>query len=110
MENCIYTQEQLLYEPLYPDQMVFLVGTYFQDKEDIDEGQAVSSTKTGELLLRMSQQKAQALTEVLTAVFFIIEHVQKNGYTVSTMSDAARNFISNWESEKYRSSLNEKKR
>ncbi len=109
LENCLYTQEQLLYEPLYPDQMVFLVDTYFQDKEDIDEGQAVSSTKTGELLLRMSKKKAQALTETLTAVFFIIEHVQKAGYNVSTMSDAARNFISNWESEKYRSSLNEKK-
>lgn len=109
LKNCAYTQEQLLYEPLYPDQMVFLVGTYFQDKEDIGEGQAVSSTKTGELLLRMSEQKAQALTEVLTAVFFITEQVQKNGYEVSTMSDAARNFISNWESEKYRSSLHEKK-
>ena len=109
LENCKYTQEQLLYEPLYPDQMVFLVGTYFQDKDEINEGEAVSSTKTGELLLRMSKQKAQALTEVLTAVFFIIEHVQKNGYQVSTMSDAARNFIANWESEKYRSSLNEKK-
>jgi hypothetical protein len=80
-----------------------------KDKDDIDEGQAVSSTKTGELLLRMSPQKAQALTEVLTVVFFIVEHVQKNGYTVSTMSDAARNFIANWESEKYRSTLNEKK-
>lgn len=109
LENCVYTQEQLLYEPLYPDQMVFLVGTYFQNKEDIDEGQAVSSTKTGELLLRMSPQKAQALAEVLTAVFFVIEHVEKLGYKVSTMSDAARNFISNWESEKYRKSLNEKK-
>ena len=109
LENCILSQEQLLYEPLYPDQMVFLVGTYFQDKDTIDEGQAVSSTKTGELLLRMSPQKAQALTEVLTAVFFIIEHVQKSGYNVSTMSDAARNFIANWESEKYRSTLNEKK-
>ena len=109
LENCVYTQEQLLYEPLYPDQMVFLVGTYFQDKDDIDEGQAVSSTKNGELLLRMSKQKAQALTETLTAVFYIIEHVQKAGYQVSTMSAAARNFIANWESEKYRSSLNEKK-
>ena len=53
--------------------------------------------------------QAQALTEVLTAVFFIIENIQKNGYEVSTMSDAARNFIANWESEKYRSTLNEKK-
>jgi len=107
--NCAYSQEQLLYEPLYPDQMVFLVGTYFQDKDNIDEGQAVSSTKTGELLMRMSPQKAQTLAETLTAVFFIIEHIEKAGYNVSTMSDAARNFISNWESEKYRSSINEKK-
>lgn len=105
LENCAYTEEQLLYEPLYPDQMVFLVGTYFQDRDKIDEGQAVSSTKTGELLLRMGKQKAQALTETLTAVFFIIEHIQKAGYQVTTMSDAARNFISNWESEKYRKSL-----
>ena len=109
LKNCVYTQEQLLYEPLYPDQMVFLVGTYYQDKDDVDEGQAVSSTKTGELLLRMSKQKTQALTETLTAVFYIIEQVQKAGYQVSTMSAAARNFIANWESEKYRSSLNEKK-
>ena len=109
LQNCAYTQDQLLYEPLYPDQMVFLVNTYFQNKDNIEEGQAVSSTKTGELLLRMSPQKAQALAETLTAVFFIIEHVKKAGYNVSTMSDAARNFISNWESEKYRSSLNEKK-
>jgi len=109
LENCIYTQEQLWHEPLYPDQMVFLVGTYFQDKDSIADGQAVASTKTGELLLRMSKQKAQALTEVLTALFFILENVKKNGYTVSTMSDAARAFIANWESEKYRSTLNEKK-
>ena len=33
LKNCVYTQEQLLYEPLYPDQMVFLVGTYYQDKD-----------------------------------------------------------------------------
>ena len=109
LTDCPYTQEQLLYEPLYPDQMVFLVGTYFQNKETIDEGQAVSSTKTGELLMRMSRQKALTLAETLTAVFFIIEHVQKAGYSVSTMSDAARNFISNWESEKYRKTVSEQK-
>lgn len=109
LEHCPYTQDQLLYEPLYPDQMVFLVNTYFQDVEKIDEGQAVSSTKTGELLMRMSRQKAQTLAETLTAVFFIVEHIERAGYHVSTMSDAARNFISNWESEKYRSTINEKK-
>ena len=110
LTNCVYTQEQLLNEPLYPDQMVFLVGTYFQDKDEINEGEAVANTKNGELLMRMSRQKAQALTETLAAVFFIMEHIQKAGFQVSTMSDAARNFIANWESEKYRKSLNDKKR
>ena len=109
LEKAIYTQEQLQSEPLYPDQLVFLVGTYFQDKDGIDDGQAVSNTKTGELLMRMSQQKAQALTEVLTGVFFVMEQIEKKGYSVSTMSDAARAFIDNWESEKYRKSLHEKK-
>ena len=89
--------------------MVFLVGTYFQDKDSIEEGEAVADTKTGELLMRMSAPKAQALAEALTAVFFIMEHIQKNGYKVLTMSDAARNFIANWESEKYRKSLHDKK-
>ena len=109
LKNCAYTQDQLLYAPLYPDQMVFLVGTYFQDQDEIEAGQAVSNTANGELLLRMSKQKALALTEVLTAVFYIMEQVQNRGYEVSTMDDAARNFIANWESEKYRKSLNEKK-
>ncbi len=109
LKNCPYTQEQMLYEPLYPDQMVFLVGTYFQDKDSIEDGEAVADTKTGELLMRMSAPKAQALTEVLTAVFFIMEQIKKNGGEVLTMSEAARSFIENWESEKYRKSLHEKK-
>ena len=32
----------------------------------------------------------------------------ENGYTVSTMGEAAKRFIANWESEKYRKSLAEK--
>lgn len=109
LTNCKYTQEQLITEPLYPDQMVFLTGTYFQDQETIEGGQAVSNTQNGELLMRMGAGKAQTMTETLSAVFFIMENIQKAGYTVSTMSDAARNFISNWESEKYRKALSDKK-
>lgn len=110
LKGCKYTQEQLITEPLYPDQMVFLTGTYFQDQDAIDEGQAVASTCNGELVMRMGAGKALTLTETLSAVFFIMENVQKSGYTLSTMSDAARNFIANWESEKYRKSLGEKKK
>lgn len=109
LKDCKYTQEQLIAEPLYPDQMVFLTGTYFQDQEGIDEGQAVASTSNGEMVMRMGAGKALTLTETLTAVFFIMNTIQKAGYTVSTMSDAARNFISNWESEKYRKAMSDKK-
>ena len=109
LQDCKYSQQQLITEPLYPDQMVFLTGTYFQDQDGVNEGQAVSSGKNGELIMRMGEGKAKTLTETLAAVFFIMENIQKAGYTVSTMSDAARNFISNWESEKYRKAMSDKK-
>ena len=109
LKDCAYTQEQLLCEPLYPDQMVFLVGTYFQNQASIEEGQAVSNTANGELVMRMGAGKAQTLAETMTTIFFIMETIQKAGYQVSTMNDAARDFISNWESEKYRKSMSDKK-
>ena len=104
-----HTQKSLLEEPLYPDQMVFLVDTFFMDAEEILEGQCVASSKTGHMLMRMPEKKAQTLTETLTAVFFIMEQIERNGYTLSTMGEAAKNFIANWESEKYRKSLAGKK-
>lgn len=104
-----YTQKQLMEEPLYPDQMVFLTDTFFMDAEEIADGQCVASTKTGHMLMRMPEKKAQTLTETLTAVFFIMENIEKSGYTLSTMGEAAKKFIANWESEKYRKSLAGKK-
>ena len=59
--------------------------------------------------MKMPEKKAQTLTETLTAVFFIMDNIQKNGYTLATMGEAAKNFIANWESEKYRKSLAGKK-
>ena len=105
----VHTQKSLLEEPLYPDQMVFLTDTFFMDAEEIADGQCVASSKTGHMLMRMPEKKAQTLTETLTAVFFIMETIRKNGYTVSTMGEAAKKFIANWESEKYRKSLAGKK-
>ena len=95
--------------PLYPDQMVFLVGNYYMDQRGIPEGQGVASTKTGELIMNMDEGKAQTLAEILTAVFFVMEQIQLAGYPLSTMGDAAKSFIANWESEKYRRALAEKK-
>ena len=104
-----HTQKSLLEEPLYPDQMVFLVDTFFMDADAIEDGQCVASSKTGHMLMRMPEKKAQTLTETLTAVCFIMETIRANGYTLSTMGEAAKNFIANWESEKYRKSLAGKK-
>ena len=104
-----HTQQSLMENPLYPDQMVFLADTFYMDAEEIADGQCVASSKTGHMLMRMPEKKAQTLTETLTAVFFIMETIEGNGYTVSTMGEAAKNFIANWESEKYRKSLAGKK-
>ena len=104
-----HTQKSLLEEPLYPDQMVFLTDTFFMDADEIADGQCVASSKTGHMLMKMPEKKAQTLTETLTAVFFIMDNIQKNGYTLATMGEAAKNFIANWESEKYRKSLAGKK-
>ena len=104
-----YGYEKLANEPLYPDQMVFFADTFYQDIDTLEDGKAVASSVTGEMVMRMGAKKALTLTETLSAVFFIWENVEKAGYTVSNMSAAARNFIANWESEKYRKSLSDKK-
>ena len=108
LQNCAYTQQQLMEQPLYPDQLVFLTDTFTMDVRGIPEGKAVASTKTGELVMNMPLRQAQTLSETLTAVFFVMEHIKAAGYPLSTMGEAAKNFIANWESEKYRKSLAEK--
>lgn len=105
----IYPYDVLMEQPLYPDQMVFLADTFFMNQDEISRGQCVASTKTGELVLYMPEKKAITLTETLTAIFFIMETIRASGYPLSTMGDAAKNFIANWESEKYRKSLAGKK-
>ena len=104
-----YTEQFLLEQPLYPDQMVFLVGTFAMDRDEIAEGQCVASSATGKVLMRMDRRKAQILAETLTAVVFVIANIRAAGHPLSTMGEAAKNFIANWESEKYRKSLASRK-
>ena len=104
-----YTEQFLLEQPLYPDQMVFLIGTFCMDKDAVEEGQCVANSETGKVLMRMDRKKAQVLAETLTAVVFVISHIRAAGHPLSTMGEAAKHFIANWESEKYRKSLAGKK-
>ncbi len=100
-----YTVKTLIESPLYPDQMVFLIGSLFENKEDLEEGECSVDTNSGELTLKMNEKKALTVAQTITAVLFISEQIKKCGYTLSTMGDAAKHFIANWESEKYRKSL-----
>lgn len=109
LKHCAYSQELLLGAPLYPDQMVFLTDTYYHDRDTISPGQAVANTENGQLVMAMSPKKAMTMAETLTAVFFIMENIEKAGLEVSSMSGAARQFIAGWESEKYRKSLSDNK-
>ncbi len=104
-----YTEQFLLEQPLYPDQMVFLIGTFSMDKPVVEEGQCVAYSDSGRVLMRMDAKKAQVLAETLTAVVFVISHIKAAGHPLSTMGEAAKSFIANWESEKYRKSLAGKK-
>ena len=105
MASGAYTEKFLLEEPLYPDQMVFLIGSFSMDHETVEEGQCVADSKSGRVLMRMDGKKAQVMAETLTAVVFVVSHIKAAGHPLSTMGEAAKSFIANWESEKYRKSL-----
>lgn len=100
-----YDESFFIEKPLYPDQMVFLVGTFSVGESTPEEGCCIADMKTGEILYRMNRQKAQTTEETIAAVLFIVENIGRRGYELSTMGEAARHFIENWESEKYRKSL-----
>lgn len=100
-----YPVKTLLESPLYPDQMVFLIGSLFEDKKDLEDDECSIETESGRLILKMNEKKALTITETITAVVFISENIEKSGCSLSSMGEAAKNFIANWESEKYRKSL-----
>lgn len=99
-----YTVERLLHEPLYPDQMVFLTGTLYAGNAPEADCCALDTAK-GEVVYRMPEEKARIIEETLCAVVFICENIEAASYSLSTMGEAAKAFIANWESEKYRKSL-----
>lgn len=100
-----YSVKTLLESPLYPDQMVFLIGSLFENKAELSDDECSVDSRSGKLTLKMNEKKALTITETITAVLFISENIAKSGYSLSSMGEAAKNFIANWESEKYRKSL-----
>lgn len=107
-----YGLKELYEEALYPDQLVFLTGTFFMgdSNKKPKPGTCVADTHSGAVVCNLNQSMAQTIAETLTAVIFIRENIKENHYTLSAMGDSAKKFISNWESEKYRKSLARKQK
>ncbi len=82
---------------LYPDQMVYL-GTNIGNSIIVDGKEMTVSFK-------MSEKKAQTALEVMTGVAYIISEIKRLNLTLETLCEEGVEFIRNWESEKYRASL-----
>lgn len=104
-----FTEQFLLEQPLFPDQIVFLNGNISVGAGAPAEGTCSVDPETGRARMRMDEGRARVMAETLTAVVFVVQNVRAAGYALSTMGDAAKSFIANWESEKYRKSLAGKK-
>ena len=100
-----FDEKFFLETPLYPDQMVFLIGSFGFGTGAPEADSCLADPATGRVVFNMDAGKAQVIAETLTAVVFIAHNIKKSGKTLSTMGEAAKNFIANWESEKYRKSL-----
>lgn len=95
--------------PLYPDQMVFLIGTLGFGAAEPQSGEVLLDLSNGKIRSAAGEAQTRVVTETIAAVLFIQEQIEKKGYTLSTMGEKAKHFIANWESEKYRKSLLEAK-
>lgn len=91
--------------PLYPDQMVFFIGTLGFGAGEPQAGEVLLDLSRGMIRTAAGEAQTRVVTETLAAVLFIQEQIEKKGYTLSTMGEQAKHFIANWESEKYRKSL-----
>ncbi len=91
--------------PLYPDQMVFFIGTLGFGAGEPQVGEVLLDLTSGEIRSAAGEAQMRVVTETIAAVLFIQEQIEKKGYTLSTMGEKAKHFIANWESEKYRKSL-----
>lgn len=104
-----YNEGFFLEHPLYPDQIVFLVGIFSFGDGIPEEGHCLANPTTGRISLRMSESRARVVLEMLVSVVFVAEGIRRKGATLVPMGVAAKNFIAGWESEKYRRSVSEQR-
>ena len=96
------TQDYFERNVLYPDQLVYLNGSIAVDTMD---NKLNINTKTGEITYRCNLKEAKTMEETLLAYLYVIDRIKNNELELKTMTNEEKNFIKNWESEKYRKSL-----
>lgn len=111
LKNGRWELENFTKEALYPDQLVFLTGQLHaadNDAEAIrliggnDLAGAVIARESGRVYYRCGFIEARTIEETLCAVLLVRETLVRTGHNIRFMSEEAKGFISNWESEKYR--------
>lgn len=85
---------------LYPDQLVYLNAGIKEGKLSYQDDCAVIKTV---------KKEALAILETFAAFAYVITEQMAVGLHVNSMDEAGRDFIKNWESEKYRKAVAEKK-
>lgn len=103
-------------QSLYPDQLVFLAGQVaVREHGSIADATAPGTDakctifrETGEVFYSCGRNEAQTIEETLCAILFITGAIKRSGRHVCTMDEAGKDFISGWESEKYRRSMGAK--
>jgi rhamnose utilization protein RhaD (predicted bifunctional aldolase and dehydrogenase) len=114
--NPKYDMDYFCMNALYPDQLVFLNGNVtIVDTELPQDGQTWAQNKctiyrkTGDIVYHCMKGEASTIEETLAAVIFITSTIEKAGNKVCTMSESGKDFIANWEGEKYRKSVAEQR-
>jgi len=110
-----YDHNYFCVDALYPDQLVFLSGNMDiiddvlpKNPKDWGTNKCTVYRKSGDIVYNCAKGEAATIEETLAAVIFITSTIESKGYKVITMSESGKDFIANWEGEKYRKSVAEK--
>lgn len=95
-----FGEEEIQKSILYPDQLVYLNAALKDGKISFDGNCMV---------IKAAAKEASAIVETFAAFFYVLKAIKKAGLTVHIMDEAATGFINNWESEKYRKSIANRK-
>ena len=82
---------------LYPDQLVYLNNTLKLSKDKMQINSKITYNTT--------EKEARVLEETLAAYLYVLKCVESLKLTLTVMSKKDKDFIDNWESEKYRKAM-----